>query len=277
LVVFLRDITERKQVEEALRVSEKRFREIAENAQDWIWETDTEGKYTYASHVVEKIIGYTSEEILEHHFYDLFNPDDRESLKSAAFAAFALKQPFRDFINRNVHKNGQTVWLATSGIPRFDAQGNLLGYRGVDTNITESKQASDLLRKSEESLRDAQRIAHIGSWQWTLATDTVTWSEELYHISGRNPKLPPPSFAEMSSCYTPESWKQLNSSVTKALQTGEPYELELDMVRLDGMTRHTSTRGEVSLDATGKIVGMHGTVQDVTERVQVDERIRHLS
>jgi PAS domain S-box-containing protein len=277
LVVFLRDITERKQVEEALRVSEKRFREIAENAQDWIWETDTEGKYKYSSHVVEKIIGYTSEEILEHHFYDLFNPDERESLKSAAFAAFALKQPFRNFLNRNVHKNGQTVWLATSGIPRFDAQGNFLGYRGVDTNITESKQASDLLRKSEESLRDAQRIAHIGSWQWTLATDTVTWSEELHHISGRNPKLPPPSFAEMSSCYTAESWKKLNSSVTKALQTGESYELELDMVRLDGMTRHTSTRGEVGLDATGKIVGMHGTVQDVTERVQVDERIRHLS
>jgi PAS domain S-box-containing protein len=182
--VILSDITQRKQVEEALRVSERRFREIAENAQDWIWETDTEGKYTYANHVVEKIVGYTSEEILEHYFYDLFHPDERESLKAAALAAFALQKPFRDFFNRNAHKNGQTVWLATSGIPRFDAKGNFLGYRGVDTNITERKQAEDALRASDARYRAVAQSAHDAIVTADSSGNIVGWNHAAERIFG---------------------------------------------------------------------------------------------
>ena len=152
------DITENKRTAEALQASERRFREIADHAREWIWEVDAEGKYTYASPVAETILGYTIEEVRQKHFYDCFHPDDRESRKAAALAAFALKQPFRDFINRNVHKNGQTVWLATSGLPQLDERGNLLGYRGVDTDITERKQAEASLRQQAallEITRDA--------------------------------------------------------------------------------------------------------------------------
>ncbi|HVP35474.1 MAG TPA: PAS domain S-box protein, partial [Terriglobales bacterium] len=147
------DITDRKRVGEALEYSDKRFRDIAENAQEWIWETDAEGKYTYSSNMVEKILGYTAEEILHKHFYDLFHPEDREALKAAAFAAFAAKQPFKEFINRNLHKNGQIIWLATSGLPLLDDKGNLLGYRGADTDITQRKKAEEALKESEEKFR----------------------------------------------------------------------------------------------------------------------------
>jgi diguanylate cyclase (GGDEF)-like protein/PAS domain S-box-containing protein len=141
-------ITKLKKSEETLKISENRFRDIADNALEWIWEVDAEGKYTYASQAVEKILGHKPEEVLGNHFYDLFHPDDREELKTAAFDAMNAKQSFREFVNRNVHKEGHVVWLSTSGIPILDKDGKLLGYRGADADITERI-------KLEESLKTA--------------------------------------------------------------------------------------------------------------------------
>jgi PAS domain S-box-containing protein len=103
--------------------------------------------------MVEKILGYTPQEIMQKYFFDLFHPEDREASKAAALAAFAAKQPFREFINRNVHKNGQTIWLSTSALPLIDDNGNLLGYRGADTDITERKQVVEKLEEERILLR----------------------------------------------------------------------------------------------------------------------------
>jgi PAS domain S-box-containing protein len=150
----VRDITDRKRAEEALQELEERFRQVAENAQEWIWEVDGAGLYTYASPVVEKILGYKPEEIVgTKHFYDLFYPEDREALKKSAFEVFAKKQSFRELMNRNVHKNDKTVWLSTSGVPIIDKKGNLLGYRGADIDITDRKRAEEALSASEVRYR----------------------------------------------------------------------------------------------------------------------------
>ena len=135
------DTTERKHAEEALRENEKRFKQLAESAGEWIWEVDADGLYTYSSPVVEKILGFKSKEIIgKKYFFDLFPPDVREDLKKGVFETFAGKESFKNFVNPNVHKNGSLVILETSGIPIIDDKGNFLGYRGADTDITERKQ-----------------------------------------------------------------------------------------------------------------------------------------
>ena len=126
------------------------------------------------------------------------------------------------------------------------------------------------LQESEHSLQEAQRLAHIGSWRWQTTTDTVIWSDELYRINGRSLTLPAPSYAEMPVCYTAESWARLSAAVAKAIQSGEAYELDLDIVRPDGTIRHTLSRGEADYAADGQVVGLHGTVQDITERKQIE-------
>jgi PAS domain S-box-containing protein len=139
---------ERKRAEEALQQSYKRFRDIADNAAEWIWEVNAKGEYTYSSAVVEQLLGYKPEEILNKHFYDLFHPEDRKDLRKAAFEVFTNKKPFRKFLNRNLHKNGKTVWLSTSGVPILDEKGKLMGYRGADTDVTDRKRADETLQTS---------------------------------------------------------------------------------------------------------------------------------
>ena len=136
------EITERKKAEE-------RFKQVAESAGEWIWEVDASGLYTYSSRVVEKILGYTREEIVgKKHFYDFFETDIMAQLKEEVFEVFHRKAVFKNFIYLNIHKNGYVVFLERSGTPVLDVRGNLLGYRGVDTDITERKLAEEHLRKS---------------------------------------------------------------------------------------------------------------------------------
>ncbi|MFQ5976354.1 MAG: PAS domain S-box protein, partial [Candidatus Hydrothermarchaeales archaeon] len=153
-----KDITERKKNEEDLYNSEKRFKDIAENANEWIWEMDSEGRYTYSNLVVWKILGYKPEEILEMHFYDLIHPDYREEMKKASFDVINKKQAFKNVISKNLHKNGKKVWLSSSGVPLLDGAGNLLGYRGADIDITGKVKADKKLKLAYEELKTLDEL-----------------------------------------------------------------------------------------------------------------------
>ncbi len=138
---------------------------------------------------------------------------------------------------------------------------------------TEHQRAEDRLRESRHELSEAQRIAKFGSWVWEVDPDIVTWSEESYHMSGRDPALPPPNYKELHHYYTPESWERLRTVVARALQNGAPYQLDLEVIREDGQHRWTTARGEVLRDASGRIVKLRGTAQDITERKWAEEAL----
>jgi PAS domain S-box-containing protein len=143
-----------------LQESEARFRDIADNALEWIWQVDSTGKYTYSSPVVKKILGYEPKEALGKYYFDFFHPDEKKRLKKLTTEVFEKKKPFRKFINRNVCKDGKTiVVLSTSGVPQFDEQGNLIGYRGADLDITDQYIAEKKLQESEEHLRSLMESA----------------------------------------------------------------------------------------------------------------------
>jgi formate hydrogenlyase transcriptional activator len=149
MVSTVQDVTDQVRAAERLRESELRFRQVAESVADFIWEVDAQGLYTYTSPSVERILGYTPDELVgKRHFYELFAPDVREKLTAAALEAFAARRPFRGFVNANLSKAGAVVYLETSGVPLLDAAGNLRGYRGADSDISDRKRAEELLRRS---------------------------------------------------------------------------------------------------------------------------------
>ncbi|MFA6129062.1 MAG: ATP-binding protein [Bacteroidales bacterium] len=139
--------------------------------------------------------------------------------------------------------------------------------------ITEHFMAEAALKESEAMLRQAQKLAHLGVWNWEVKADFVTWNEELYDIAGLDPKLPAPTYAEHPALYTPQSWKLLNAAVEKALKTGKPYQLELEHIRPDGSIRNLIANGGAKTDLNGNIHGLYGTVQDITDRKMTEQHL----
>ena len=154
IVGVISDITERKRMEDALRESRDRFNMVAEQVSEVIWETDSRGLYTYVSHVAETVWGFAPEEIVgKLSFYDLHPQESREEFKAEAFACFERKEVLKEIVNPVVTKAGVCRWMMTSALPMIGKDGELLGYRGSDTDITARRLAEQRLRESEERYR----------------------------------------------------------------------------------------------------------------------------
>ena len=266
------DLSEIKKVEEELRKRERRFIDLAENALEWIWEADAKGKYTYASPAVKKILGYTPTEILKKYFYDLFQPDDREELKKNSFAVFAQKKPFREFINRNVHKNGKTVWLSTSGVPILDDEGRLLGYRGADADITERKKAELKLSYLSSTME------HLG--EMVIVTDMdhiITYANPaVERVLGYRPD-------EMIGHESIEFFERIDGNPANLVQwisgqkAGEVWRGEIFNRKKDGSIIRVHLTLNWLKDRKGKNIGCVGVSIDITEKKRAEERLRLLS
>ena len=170
---------------------------------------------------------------------------------------------------RMVKMDGTLFWACLETTAAKGADGTPT-YRMVISNITGRIDTEKELRKSQEQLRDAHRLAHIGIWNWNADTDTVIWTEELYRIAGLDPMTPAPTYAEHLHIYAPESWDLLKVAVAKALKTGAPYQLELELIRPDGTSRMVNAFGGATHDKQGRTTGLYGTVQDITERKRIE-------
>ena len=272
----VRETSGLKKAEAALRESERRCSDIAENAREWIWEVDAAGRYTFSSNVVEKILGYRAEEILGKYFYDLFHPEDREELKRAASEAFNTKQPFREFLNRNVHKSGRTVWLSTSGIPLLDDSGNLLGYRGADADITEMIITAESLREREDLFRSVAQSA----LDAIIVTDDngniLLWNHAAESLFGYSTDE---TIGKQLTMIIPERFrtahakgmqKYVSSGKTKVM--GRHYEI---MVRNREGREFPAEISVSSWTSKGNIF-FTGIVRDITVRKQLEEKMHAL-
>lgn len=148
VVLVFRDVGARLMAENALRESEKRFRDIAEISADWIWEVDSEGCFTFASENVLNLLGFTAEEIIGKTPFDLMPPEEAARVEAEFGAIIARRAAFRDLDHLNLRKDGGLRHVLSSGVPILDDQGILRGYRGLDRDITEKKQAEEALRES---------------------------------------------------------------------------------------------------------------------------------
>jgi PAS domain S-box-containing protein len=271
LYSLVHDITERKRLESMLHDSQALMTAIVESTSEMIWSVDSEnfGLLTF-NHG------------LSDYFFKLgislqtgMRPEDMVPTEEFTRRWHGLYQRALSegaYATEYIGIAGAAEMLLRFGILSRD--GRVFGISVFGKDITERKRSDLELVSAQQRVKEAHRLAHIGTWDWVMEDDTGTWSDELYNIAGRDPSLPAPTYAEHSRVYAPASWDLLSSAVTRALTTGEPYSLELELVRPDGSTRWTNAFGGVKHDGNGKIIGLHGTLQDITERKRAEESLR---
>ena len=211
------------------------------------------------------------------YFYDLHPEAGRESYKETVFAVTERKQPFRDLVHAVETKDGRTIWASTNGIPVVDADGNLLGYRGSCTDVTERKRVEQDLRKKEHLLSESQRVAHIGSWSFEPTDQRVFWTDETYAIFGVSPDMFTPSVESVIGLIHPDDRRAMQEWID-ATAAGHPAgHLEFRAVRPDGSIHILRGQGEMVFSIDTHTTVMVGTVQDITERKRADEALKEIN
>lgn len=275
LCAMIHDISERKRAEEALQVSEERFRQVAESAGEWIWEVDAEGLYTYSSPVVEKILGYTPEELVgKMHFYDLFASEVRDEYKAGALSAFARKESFGGFVNPNIHKDGKTVIFETNGVPVLDATGTLLGYRGADLDISERKQAEDALRQAEAKYRIVADNTY--DWEfWVNPQGRFEYcSPSCKRVTGYDPGEFTANSELLGSIVHPDDRARFDLHRQTTKEGVSSDEMEFRIVRPDGKVRWITHVCQPVFDQEGVFIGTRGSNRDTTDRKRSEDALR---
>lgn len=153
------DITERKQAESAMYEQQENYRSLVEAIEDWIWEVNSEGVYTYTSPGVTEIMGYLPEDVIGKTPFDFMSPDEAQRVGAIFQDVISQQLPLHRFENRLIRKDGHEVIVETSGVPFFASDGTMRGYRGVDHNVTEQRQMEAERATLHEHVIAAQRDA----------------------------------------------------------------------------------------------------------------------
>ncbi len=142
------DISQRKRAMEAVAASEMRFRQVVEQSNDVVWEVDHEGLYTYVSSLSVAVYGYLPIQMIgKLHFFDLLPEAERDQIREASLEVFRRKESFNGLVSRILKLDGTEAIISSNGIPMLDSAGNLTGYRGIDSDITDRV-------KSDKKIRD---------------------------------------------------------------------------------------------------------------------------
>jgi PAS domain S-box-containing protein len=183
------EITERKEAEEALKLSEEKYRDLFENANDAICIVDADLKFEDINTKTVELTGYSKEELLKMRIFELIPPEQASRSKDE-FKKLREKGQYEKFIGKMVTKSGNMIDVEVNSSAIIE-DGRIIGSRDIIRDITERKKAEIAIQVSEARLKEAQRVAHIGNWEWKPKTNELYWSDENYRIFGLNPDISP--------------------------------------------------------------------------------------
>jgi sigma-B regulation protein RsbU (phosphoserine phosphatase) len=263
------DVTEQKRAKEALAESEQRFRQVADMAGEWLWEQDPQGRYTYSSGAVEKILGFAPEDILGKTYLDLLTAEDQVRWTTAMpFASAGSQKPFHHLVNQYRHKDGHNVYTESTGAPIFDEHGTLLKWRGVDHDITARKAFEDALRVRNRAIE----AAHIG----IVITDAQAHGNPNIYVNPALSRITGYAQEEllgqnMRLLQGPDTDPAALEKIRRAMENGESCEIVLKNHRKDGVSFWNELVISPVYDKTGKLLNYIGLQTDVTERRRAEE------
>lgn len=243
-----------------LQQSESRFRDLSETTSDWIWEVDADAVYTYASPKVRDLLGYEPEEVIGRKPFDFMPPAEAARVGAAFLSIVAERRAFELLENVNLHRNGSQVVLETSGIPLLDRNGRLIGYRGIDRDITARRKAEEGVRKLSLAVEQSVNGVVIADAKGVIEFANAKFCEMIGREAGE--VVGGHLRSVESGLQQPATYARL----WETLGTGEPWFSEFQRAGADGATVWGVLTISAIRDEGGAIQHVVAVLEDVSGR-----------
>jgi len=255
-----------------LKKSENKYRSIVKNVLDAYVRGDTEGRIIMASPSAARMYRFDSpQEMIGISTLSLYKSfEDRQNM----LEELEKHGKVENMEGEGLRKDGTTFWVSMNAQYYYDDQGKIQGRETIVRDITVKKVIEAALKKSEQSLADAQHIAHIGSWEWNLKTGDINWSNELYSIYRVDPNTFTPTLSSFADYMHPDDEKYVNQNVDQLLSDCKSHNFDFRIILDDGTIRVLNTIAEVTeFDKNGKPCIIVGINQDITERKEIELKL----
>jgi PAS domain S-box-containing protein len=256
-----------KKTEEALRASEQSFRLIVDGIAGLVAIMTATGEIEGVNRQVLDYFGKNIEELKGWSTSDAIHPDDRSGVISAWQRSVETASPY-DTDHRLRRADGVYRWFHARGLPLRDAEGRVLRWYVLLTDIDERKQAEEKLRRSEADLQEAQRLAQLGSWKLNVLSGKVTVSPEVLRRYDVKPEEDISSAEFWFDRTHPEERTRVREHFEKCVFEKTDYDDEYRIVLPDGTIKYQHSRGRPIVDKDGNLVEFSGTTIEVTQQVQ---------
>lgn len=273
--VQLGRVVERQMALEAIKDSETKFRAVAESANEAVIIADKHGKMIYLNKSTERIFGYKKNELLGKPIRVLMPERFLKSFRES-FSRF-MTDHVSYILGKNTEmagkrKDGSEFPLELS-LSNWETRSGIY-FTGIIRDITERKLSEERIKQSEKQLKDAQHLAHLGSFEWNIKSNKMTWSEESYNIYGITQNEFKGTFEAFLKCVHPEDRRFVKRTIESTNKEGKTFGMEIRIVRPDKEERILFTRGEYESDEEGTIVKLLGASQDITEQKNAEAELR---
>ncbi len=255
--------------------SEAKFRTLVESSSDLIWEVDANGHYTYVSPKIKELLGYEVNEVIGKTPFELMHEEEAERISEKFAAIVKERRPFISMLNENRHKDGQIVVMETSGVPIIDQEGILIGYRGIDRDITEWKRADDALKKVTDKFILYFEQSPLGVIEFDTDFKVTAWNPAAEMIFGYTKEEAMGHYAE--ELILPANIKPDINKVWAALLSKEGgYHNTNENVTKEGNLIICEWYNTPLVDRNDQVIGVTCVAENVTEQKLAEQRILHM-
>lgn len=262
-----RDITELKKAQETIKSSAERFSEVTKHSKSVIWEVDLTGKYLYVSDAAESVFGYPAEDLIGQYFFDLHPEEDRALYAESGLSLMANGTEIIDFHNPIVKKDGTRIWVSTNGTPIKNDKDEVIGYKGVDTDITARKLAEDEVKK----FRTISDQANYGTAITDLNGILLYCNERFAHKHGYEIEelIGKSLFILHNETQVPRVQELLQLIKVEGGFSAE----EVDHCKKDGTVFPTLMSAKLILDEHGQPAYLSATIIDISNIKEVENNL----
>ncbi len=251
------------------------FRLLVESVRDYaIFLLDPDGHIASWNPGAERLKGYTAEQIIGQHYRIFYPEQERAARTPERQLETAVREGRIERRGWRLRQDGTRFWAQVVITALFQGD-SLVGFAKVTEDLTDLRKLLEELRAREKQLAEAQKIAHVGSWEWVPETDRLRWSRELSRIYGIEPDQAL-DLAGYLDLIHPDDRDAMRAAVARSMETGAPLVHEHRVVTPAGEERWVQGRGEVVRDERGQVIGMRGTAIDITELKQAEQKSRRL-